>query len=475
MTDEGAEELTDTMNNLDDGTPYVMRLAFTVPTDDDGDGFDSTVDCDDDDATSYPGAPESCNGVDNDCDGTADNDPVYVTYYLDSDGDGFGGAGIDSCNGPIDGTIEVGGDCSDVDPFTYPGAPERQCPRRRLRHPIDEDVVFVTAYTDADGDGYGGIATAEDFCDGVPDDRILVGGDCVDDDATVYPEAPERCDNKTTTATASSTKMSKTCFGTPTAMGTGTVMRVLSRSSRRTRRPSASLETTATATILTTAYVQVLELCDGLDNDCNELEDDGLTSLVFGWGRRRLRRSDQKVETCDGLPPNFIDRGRDCDDADPKAYPGAIEVCDGALNDCNGNLLDGESVDADLDGVPLCADCNDTDLTVYPAPELCDGFDHDCDGVIPAVNECDPFIGESIDVNSSCGATTVPTGPVGWGWLFAMTALLGVVAPSERVSHSPGRRWPSSRCSVLLLLMVPFVRCVRALCCSPRPWSAPRP
>jgi len=39
----------------------------------DGDGFDTTLDCDDSNATVFPGASEICDGLDNDCDGVADN------------------------------------------------------------------------------------------------------------------------------------------------------------------------------------------------------------------------------------------------------------------------------------------------------------------------------------------------------------------------------------------------------------------
>lgn len=43
----------------------------------------------------------------------------------------------------------------------------------------------------------------------------------------------------------------------------------------------------------------------------------------------------------------------DCDDADPLAFPGGIEVCNGVDDDCSGGIDDGEDRQeffADLDG-----------------------------------------------------------------------------------------------------------------------------
>jgi hypothetical protein len=71
----------------------------------------------------------------------------------------------------------------------------------------------------------------------------------------------------------------------------------------------------------------------------------------------------------------------DCDDEDETVYPGAPELCDGKDNACTGVLLD-EEIDNDGDGLSVCeGDCDDLDADTAPGmPELCDGQDNDCDG-----------------------------------------------------------------------------------------------
>jgi len=94
-------------------------------------------DCDDDDATSYPGAPELCDMLDNDCDGTVDEDVELLPWYPDSDGDGYGdplGEPVDGCAAPERYAGEPT-DCDDDDPLVHPGAEDLLCDG------LDADVI----------------------------------------------------------------------------------------------------------------------------------------------------------------------------------------------------------------------------------------------------------------------------------------------------------------------------------------------
>lgn len=83
-------------------------------------------DCDPFRSSIYPGAPEVCNGRDDDCDGEIDEDAEPVLYYPDVDGDGFGdplGEPIESCE-PPPGYADNALDCDDRDPSANPLAIE---------------------------------------------------------------------------------------------------------------------------------------------------------------------------------------------------------------------------------------------------------------------------------------------------------------------------------------------------------------
>ena len=78
----GAYEIPD--NNIDDDCDG--QVDEPAPVDNDGDGYNSDVDCDDNNADVNPGAPEvPGNNIDDDCDGQVDEDdcPAFGISYVD--------------------------------------------------------------------------------------------------------------------------------------------------------------------------------------------------------------------------------------------------------------------------------------------------------------------------------------------------------------------------------------------------------
>lgn len=135
---------------------------------------------------------ELCNALDDDCDGEVD-ETVQSTFYLDEDGDTFGGdmtceaCGIEECG---DGDwVEDGTDCDDTCETCFVGG-EEVCDTfdNDCDSETDEDVQ-VAVFTDMDLDGFG---TGEGVlrCD-APVGFATVGGDCADEDVRAFPGATE--------------------------------------------------------------------------------------------------------------------------------------------------------------------------------------------------------------------------------------------------------------------------------------------
>ena len=124
---DGYGDRVSNVNACDQPSGYVPGVL-------DGVAFD----CDDADAAVNPGADERCNGYDDDCDGDADDE---ITWYADSDGDGYGDAAstVDACDQPS-GHVADGQDCDDADPEIHPGATEV---KDGLDNDCDQDVDFI--------------------------------------------------------------------------------------------------------------------------------------------------------------------------------------------------------------------------------------------------------------------------------------------------------------------------------------------
>jgi hypothetical protein len=126
-----------------------------------------------------------------------------------------------------------------------------------------------------------------------------------------------------------------------------------------------------------------------------DLDQDGAVNVQFGGsdcddGDPRVYPGapdtpyDGIDSDCDGWSDHDVDRdgadlGEDCDDEDPELGPAVEDIpYDGIDSDCDG----WSDYDADQDGFDVDEDCNDSDATVFPGAEDApyDEVDADCGG-----------------------------------------------------------------------------------------------
>lgn len=332
------------------GSYYKARDLFY--NDADGDGFYSNEDCDDHNPDVYPGAPELCDGIDNNCDGIIDFGVPNSTYYVDADGDGYGDAAgtlVTCLPDPPQGYVTNADDCDDQDAAIHPGAQEicdgidNDC-----NGDIDDNITYYNFYLDADHDGFGGDGQFLTTCtDTVPAGYSINNLDCDDNNPDIYPGA--------------------------------------------------------------------VEICDNIDNDCNNQIDENLPLHTYyqdfdGDGYGDVTHDLAVCQT--SAPGGYVTDATDCNDLDPSVYPGAPELCDEIDNDCNGDVDEGLPIytyytDGDGDGfgnpdlsfqtclfpapasfVDNGLDCNDDNPEVNPdhVEVLGDGIDNNCDGLIDIIS-----------------------------------------------------------------------------------------
>ncbi|HQW62287.1 MAG TPA: putative metal-binding motif-containing protein [Ferruginibacter sp.] len=367
-------------------------------------------DCNDNNATVYPGATEVCDGLDNDCDGQID-EGVKTTFYADADGDGYGNAANTTmaCTAPI-GFVTNSGDCDDINPAINPGATEvcdgldNDCDGQ-----IDEGVK-TTFYADADGDGYGNAANTTMACT-APIGFVTNSGDCDDSNPAINPGATEVCDGLDNDCDGLIDASDPNLAGAvpyyldSDADGYGDISNVVMACSLPIGYVGNGLDCDDSNPLV---YPGANELCNGIDDNCDGQIDenpvDGNTYYADadgdGFGNPSI-----SMQAC-AAPNGYVANNTDCNDNNLSIYPGANEICNGIDDDCDGqideNPVDGNSYYADTDGdgfgnpnisIQACSlqngyvtnntDCDDTQTAVNPnAPEICDGLDNDCNGTI---------------------------------------------------------------------------------------------
>ena len=419
--------------------------------------MDNDDDCDDADASAYPGATELCDGADNDCDGEVDEDSAAdaTTWYIDYDGDGFGSDAYttDACSQPS-GWVDNDADCDDTSAADYPGADEycdgadNDCDGT-----VDEpDAVDTsTFYQDADGDGFGDPLTTTRSCTAgsgwVADDT-----DCDDRAPATYPGADELCDGVDTDCDGTLDEDEALDAASWYADIDGDGYADPATATAACTQPSGYLAA-AYATDCDDSDPSIHpgadEYCDGVDTDCDGTADDGdvldfdtwyLDADGDGYGE-----SSSSTTAC-SQPSGYAaaSAGEDCDDGDAAVNPGADESCDGVDNDCDGAVDEDDAIDAstwyadaDADGFgdagspsTACSqpsgtitddtDCDDGDAAVYPgADESCNGVDDDCDGTVDEDDAIDTSTwyldadGDGFgDADDSVDACSAPTGYV---------------------------------------------------------------
>jgi hypothetical protein len=259
------------------------------------------LDCDDNNPDIHPNRDETCDGIDNDCDGQPDNGMDVKQWYADSDRDGFGAAYPSqlACEAPGDDWSTKDGDCDDADPARHPDAKEvcggldEDCDG--LEGDYDESVdigTFNTYFVDKDGDGMGSAGETGRFCRLQPRyaDNDL---DCDDNNELVgqfrfYKD--EDLDG----------------FGDPDTL---------------------ELACTAPA-----GYVQNNLDCDDTNAAVNIDKLWYLDVDLDGYGSKV-----PIAYQCEPPVPDATEDHTDCDDDDPDIHPGVEEIClDGIDQDCNG-------------------------------------------------------------------------------------------------------------------------------------------
>ncbi|MEL6343475.1 MAG: putative metal-binding motif-containing protein, partial [Myxococcota bacterium] len=336
---------------------------------------------------------------------------AVCTGYRDNDGDGFGaGAPLQRCEG--DGIVDRAGDCDDTTAAVHPGATEVCDERDNDCDGVvdrDGDTLPDVWYTDRDGDGFGDPLSARRSCP-PGDGFVRESTDCDDDNASVYPSADERCDDldndcdgfidedaidfRTVYRDADGDG-----FGAP-----GTEQRVCSMP------PGLVEDDTDCNDFQEDDHPGADEVCDGRDNDCDEIIDvlsDLRHAIYFAdVDRDGFGDPDAPSEDC-AFTSGFVRNASDCDDTTDAVNPDMAERCDRLDNDCDDAVDEGPPDDARMvyvdddgdgfgdpsTGALACfvtagysedgTDCDDADVIGYPgADEICDAQDNDCDSVI---------------------------------------------------------------------------------------------
>ena len=129
------------------------------------------------------------------------------------------------------------------------------------------------------------------------------------------------------------------------------------------------------------APCQTKDICDGYDNDCNGLIDDGPYSDHDGDGYTSCGKRD---------PNTGVTSDQDCNDHDRTIYPGAREICNGKDDNCDGIIDNPDLVcpanetcvpktGACISNATVCVSCTVSQVAgCCASPNVCDPGTQQC-------------------------------------------------------------------------------------------------
>ncbi|MBI2339845.1 MAG: FG-GAP repeat protein [Deltaproteobacteria bacterium] len=373
-------------------------------------------DCDDNETLSNPDETEVCDGLDNNCDGTMDEDSAAdaPTWYADTDSDGYGNlaSSVLACTQPS-GYVTDNTDCDDTQSSIYLGATE-YCNGTddNCDGSIDESTAedAPTWYADSDEDGFGNVDSPAVACT-QPTGYTADATDCNDSEPLSNPGQSEVCDSLDNNCDGVIDEDSAVDAATWYADTDGDSFGDPINTALSCLQPSGYVaDSTDCDDTQSSIYLGATEYCNGADDNCDGSIDESTAVDASTWYADTDGDSfgdpTNAAQSC-AQPSGYVADSTDCDDAEALANPAESEVCDTIDNNCNGVADEDEAVDAltwyaDSDGdgqgnsavfavacdeptgyVDNSTDCDDTQSSIYyGALEYCNGQDDNCDGAI---------------------------------------------------------------------------------------------
>ena len=283
--------------------------------DSDGDGYTADVDCNDSNASVHPGALETCNNVDDNCNGQVDENLGTST------------CGTGACQRTVNNCV------NGIPQSCTPGTPQTE-----VCNGLDDDCNGQV------DDGLGTVSCGTGAC--LRTAQACVGG--VPGTCTPGTPTTEVCNN-----------IDDDCDGIvddglgSTTCGTGACQRTVNNCVGGVPQTCSPGSPTA-------------EVCNGIDDNCNGIVDDGLGTITCGVG------------ACQATAPACVNGSAGtCTPGNPttEVCNGIDDDCDGIVDDhmidSDGDgLTDCVDPDDDNDGVPDASDCAPLLNSVSAAPAV---------------------------------------------------------------------------------------------------------